>query len=84
MDRWHTCNTTHCRAGWVIHLAGKAGYLLEKETSTAFAAMMIYKNSSLIVPMFNDFHVTDEEALKNIEECALWESVLGKQLEGEK
>jgi hypothetical protein len=19
MDKWHSCNTTHCRAGWVVH-----------------------------------------------------------------
>lgn len=29
MSTWHTCETTHCRAGWVVHLAGEAGKALE-------------------------------------------------------
>lgn len=30
MNRWHhSCGTVHCRAGWVIHLAGEAGYKFE-------------------------------------------------------
>ena len=45
MRNWHACETTHCRAGWVIHLAGEAGYALEKQTSPVFAAMQIYKAS---------------------------------------
>lgn len=45
MDSWHTCETTHCRAGWVVTLAGKAGKALEEKTSTLFAAMQIYKAS---------------------------------------
>lgn len=39
MDQWHSCETTHCRDGWVIHLAGAKGYELEKRTSPVFAAM---------------------------------------------
>ena len=45
MEDWHSCDTTHCRAGWAVHLAGEAGYKLERETSPVFAAMMIYKAS---------------------------------------
>lgn len=45
MSTWHTCDTTHCRAGTVVHLAGEAGYELEKKTSCLFAAMQIYKAS---------------------------------------
>jgi hypothetical protein len=45
MGDWHRCETTHCRAGWVVHLAGKAGYELEGRTSTLFAAQQIYKAS---------------------------------------
>ena len=45
MTDWHTCKTTHCRAGWVVHLAGKEGYELEEATDTCFAAMQIYKAS---------------------------------------
>ena len=48
MGDWHICDTTHCRAGWVVHLAGKAGYKLQEQSSCEFAAMMIYKESSPI------------------------------------
>jgi len=45
MGDWHTCNTTHCRAGWIVHLAGSAGYALEKFHNTELAAMLIYRES---------------------------------------
>ena len=45
MSDWHTCETTHCRAGWVVALAGKEGKALEDATSTLFAAMQIYQAS---------------------------------------
>ena len=31
MELVHVCKTTHCRAGWTIHVCGKQGYQLEKE-----------------------------------------------------
>ncbi len=45
MGDWHTCNTTHCRGGWVVHLAGEAGYALERFHNTAMAAQLIYDAS---------------------------------------
>ncbi len=30
MGNWHTCETAHCIAGWAVHQAGPAGYLLEE------------------------------------------------------
>jgi hypothetical protein len=45
MDRWHTCETIHCRAGWTVHLAGEAGYELERFHSTVLAAQLIYRAS---------------------------------------
>jgi hypothetical protein len=45
MDEWHTCANTHCRAGWVVTLAGQAGKDLEKFHDTALAAMLIYDAS---------------------------------------
>ena len=48
MGSWHTktaCNTTHCRAGYVVHLAGLAGYALEAFHNPELAAMLIYKAS---------------------------------------
>jgi hypothetical protein len=45
MGDWHTCNTTHCRGGWVVHLAGEAGYALERFHNAALAAQLIYDAS---------------------------------------
>ena len=42
MSDWHTCENTHCRAGWVVALAGEPGRALEKFFNTELAAMMIY------------------------------------------
>jgi hypothetical protein len=45
MSNWHSCNTTHCRAGWVVHKAGEAGYALERFHGPALAAQLIYRES---------------------------------------
>ena len=45
MGSWHTCETTHCRAGWVVTLAGKDGKQLEMYHGTALAAQLIYRES---------------------------------------
>jgi hypothetical protein len=45
MCNWHTCETTHCRAGWVVTLAGKAGKELEMYHNTLLAAQLIYRES---------------------------------------
>ena len=70
MSDWHTCDTTHCRAGHVVHLAGKEGYKLEEETSCAFAAMMIYKASSEIKVSPVRFYEGNDEAMADIKRCA--------------
>jgi len=44
MSTWH-CGTAHCRAGWVVTLAGEAGAALEAFHSTELAAVLIYKAS---------------------------------------
>jgi len=41
MGQWH-CGTSHCRAGWVVTLAGKEGADLEAKIGTPDAAMAIY------------------------------------------
>lgn len=46
MKDWHTCANTHCRAGWVVTLAGKTGAILEERFNTELAAMLIYAASS--------------------------------------
>ena len=74
METWHTCATTHCRAGWVVHLAGEAGYELEQKTSPEFAAMQIYKASSDITVSPVRFYESDEQAMADMRRCAELES----------
>ena len=44
MGSWH-CGTSHCRAGWVVTLAGQPGLDLEAKIGTPAAAMAIYMAS---------------------------------------
>lgn len=49
MDHWHlsrSCGTSHCLAGWAIHLSGAAGYALEKATSPSVAGAMLMPSAS--------------------------------------
>ena len=65
MSDWHTCATTHCRAGWIVALAGDAGKALEKYHNTPLAAQLIYKASgSPINPC--RFFDSDEDTLADI------------------
>jgi hypothetical protein len=70
MSTWHTCETTHCRAGWVVTLAGEKGKELEQKTSTLFAAMMIYKASSDIRVSPTRFFESNVKAMEDIKRCA--------------
>jgi hypothetical protein len=70
MQDWHTCDTTHCRAGWIVHLSGQQGYDLEKHTSTLFAAQQIYKKSSPIKVSPPRFFESNEKAMADIKRCA--------------
>lgn len=71
MNVWHTCDTTHCRAGWVIHLAGEKGYALEQQTGSVFAAMQIYHKSCPDIPVSPvRFFETNEQALEDMRKCA--------------
>jgi uncharacterized protein YjbI with pentapeptide repeats len=67
MKTWHTCETTHCRAGWAITLAGEAGADLEKRVGSQLAGLLIYRASTGRVP---DFFATNEAALADIRACA--------------
>jgi hypothetical protein len=70
MKRVHTCETTHCRAGWVIALAGKEGFELEEKTSWQFAANAIYHASSKIEVGMMQFFKSNDEAMADIKRCA--------------
>jgi hypothetical protein len=76
MSTWHTCETTHCRAGWVVTLAGPKGAALEKASSTLFAAMQICKASSPIKVSPVRFFETKEVAMADIKRCAMEEAAL--------
>ncbi len=68
MGAWHTCETTHCRAGWAIHLAGKAGYELEKKLGDSqLAGRAIYLASTGRAP---HFFATNSRALEDIKRSA--------------
>jgi Leucine-rich repeat (LRR) protein len=69
MDSWHSyCGTMHCRAGWVVVLAGEAGKALEAKIGTSAAAALIYLESG--VPKIPDFHASNEDALADIKRLA--------------
>ncbi|HKD44683.1 MAG TPA: hypothetical protein VKD24_03420 [Candidatus Angelobacter sp.] len=69
MACWHTCETTHCRAGWAVHLSGWDGYYLENRFGAGVAGALIYAASrpGERVP---DFSASAEEALSDIRRCA--------------
>jgi len=69
MAHFHTCEKTHCRAGWAVALAGKAGYELERRTDYVFAAMQIYKASGYEISPCRFFD-KNEAALKDMKELA--------------
>jgi len=76
MSKWHTCETTHCRAGWVIFLAGKEGADLERIFDPALAASLIYRESSPIKVRMSEFFKSKEEALESMKAAAEAEKLL--------
>ena len=78
MGSWHQggfCGTTHCRAGWVTHLAGKEGKALEERFNTELAAMLIYRASGYEINP-GRFYDTNAEALADMKACAEREAAL--------
>ena len=73
MATWHTCETTHCRAGWAVALAGEAGYALESKVGPYRAGVRIYRVSTGRVP---NFFTTNERALEDIKACAAMAEVI--------
>ena len=68
MNVWH-CGTTHCRAGWPVKLAGKAGAKLERRFGTGTAGALIYAASRPGMPVPN-FYATNADALADLRKCA--------------
>lgn len=68
MQTWH-CGTTHCRAGWVVTLAGKKGKALEAFFNTELAAMKIYAASGYQINPAR-FYDDNEAALEDMRKLA--------------
>ena len=61
--RQQICGTTHCRAGWAIHLAGEAGIALQEAMGADSAGACIYLASTGSVP---DFFASNKEAMEDM------------------
>jgi len=70
MGDWHKCGTTHCRAGWVVVLAGDEGKALEDSIGTAAAASLIYLASDPTLEKFPSFYCSNDEALEDMKRLA--------------
>ena len=57
MDHWHTCQTTHCIAGWAIHQAGEPGYILEELYGPAMAGRLLLGHEAAL-----HFHDSNRDA----------------------
>lgn len=75
MSSWHApCGTTHCRAGWVVTLAGEAGAALEFGMGTPAAAALIYLVSDPKLEKVPDFYADNDSALSDMARLAEQES----------
>jgi hypothetical protein len=70
MSEWHTCETTHCRAGWAVHLAGEEGRALEDKIGTAAAGALIYLASDPTLERVPNWHASNDEALADMKALA--------------
>ena len=78
MSDWHVCETTHCRAGWTVHVAGAVGRALEFCLGTSTAAALIYRASCPhLKGKIPDFYASTEQALADIEKLAEGEPDVG-------
>jgi len=69
MGDWH-CGTAHCRAGWVVTLAGDEGKALEGRIGTPAAASLIYLASDPTIARFPKFYCDNETALADMKAMA--------------
>ena len=73
MEKWHSggfCGTTHCRAGWVTHLSGDAGRVMDDILGTSAAAALIYAKSDPKMERTPDFHASNFDALADMKRLA--------------
>ena len=74
MSNWHTCDTTHCRAGWVVALAGDGGRALEYLLGTSAAASIIYMASDPGLEKIPDFYCGNQDAMDDMKRLSDAES----------
>lgn len=70
MIYWHTCESTHCWAGWITRLAGDRGEILESLFGTAVAALMILDKSSEVKVNPMNFYTSERQARFQINRLA--------------
>ncbi len=68
--KYNTCGTAHCRAGWVIALAGEAGAAMEYCLGTPAAAALIYMKSDPTLKKVPNFYTGNEAALEDMKQLA--------------
>jgi hypothetical protein len=78
MGDWHSCETTHCRAGWAVHLAGPAGAMLEAMIGPAAAGALIHVVScpALNGKVPNFYNQDNKAVLEEIRQLAEMEEPL--------
>jgi hypothetical protein len=59
MSSWHTCGTTHCIAGWAIHLAGEPGRVMESFMGAEVAGLLLLGTEA-----HRHFHDSNEKAME--------------------
>ena len=69
MSSWHACETTHCRAGWAITLAGGRGKELERLYGSSVAGALIYHASDPDRPIPN-WNASNKAAVADMQERA--------------
>lgn len=74
MSSWHSCETTHCRAGWVVTLAGEAGAAMEFCMGTPAAAALIYIKSDPTMEKMPNFYANNETAMSDMKKLAKLEA----------
>jgi len=74
MSTWHRddnfCGTTHCRAGWINHLAGDGGRVLECLYGPSAAAELIYMASDPTMKKIPNWLANDADALADMKRVA--------------
>ena len=79
MREWHVCETTHCRAGWAVHLAGAVGRVLEACIGPAAAGALIHLASCpQLDGKIPDFHASDADAMADIRRLAELEPAISE------